>query len=166
MNTVTNLALQYQILKENSVPWGYGVIHVLWNLKVHYQAHRSVPLDYTSVIAIHVTSYLFCIHSNTILQSISHMFVSIQIVLLKFYMLFSSLIIHAIYLACFNILQFITPLLSSEYKLWSSPSCNFLHSPVTSSLIFNPSAHYFIFRHTQSMFLWMRDHFSHMYKMG
>jgi hypothetical protein len=35
-----------------------------------------------------------------------------------------------------------------EYKLWSSPLCNFFHSPVTSSLL-GPNI---LLKHPQSMF--------------
>jgi hypothetical protein len=53
-----------------------------------------------------------------------------------------------------------------EYKLWSSPLCNFLHSPITSSLLVLNILVTTLSSNTLSLCscLNMRDHVSHPYK--
>jgi hypothetical protein len=62
--------------------------------------------------------------------------------------------------------DFITVIIfSEEYKLWCSLLCNFLHPPVTSSLIGHVPLSTLFSNNPTLCFLNVRDHISHPYKL-
>jgi hypothetical protein len=102
---------------------------LMWNLKAHYCAHKSLS-------ALSTASWIWYAPSHTIsVRSIIVFFFipSLQ-VMTKILNVFLIPKLHA---TCptYAILQFFNLLLGEEYKLWSTSLCKFLHLAVTSSLL-------------------------------
>ena len=114
---------------------------ISWNSKVHYRTHKRLPP--VSILGqpnpAHIpTSHLLEIHPNIIhplrLGHLSGLLPSGFPTKTLYTPLSSS--IRATCPARLILLVFITrTILGEEYKSFSSPLCNLLHSPVTSSLL-------------------------------
>jgi len=115
---------------------------ILWNLKVHYRVHKCPP-------HVHVLSHINPVHGPHPTSWISILILSSHLRLvssewslsLRFRHqtpVYTSPLPHTCYMpAHFILLDFITwTIFGEEYRSPSSSLCSFVHSPVTSFLVF------------------------------
>jgi len=115
---------------------------ILWSLKVHYRVHKCPP-------HVHVLSHINPVHAPHPMSWISILILSSHLRLvssewslsLRFphqNPVYTSLLPHTFYMPVrFILLDFITwTIFGEQYRSPSSSLCSFVHSPVTSSLVF------------------------------
>jgi len=143
---------------------------ILWNPKVHHRTHKRTP-------PVPILSQLHPVHTPTSRRSIiilsSHLRLGLPSGLLHSGFPTKTLYtplpspIRATCLAHLIVLDYITrTILGEEYRLFSSSLCNFLHSPVTSSLVGPNILLNTLFSNTLSLrsSLNVSDQVSHPYK--
>jgi len=118
---------------------------MLWNTKVHYRTHKCPPsvLILSQLYRVHAfTSHFLETHLNIILPSTpgsSKCSLSIRLPHKKTCIRLNCPPIHATCTAHIIILDMITRrIFGEDYRSLSSSLCNYLRSPVTSSLLCQP----------------------------
>ena len=136
INLLTHSMQQTPSWKANRFAASQEIPHILWNPKVHYRIHKCPPLVpiLRHLHPLHTpTSHILKIHLNVIFPSAPWSFLSFHHQNLAYVCPFP----HARYMPRnLILLGFITrTILGEQYKSLSHSLCNFLHSPVTPSLL-------------------------------
>jgi len=134
MVPITNFMQQLPSWEANSHSSTQEIPSLLWNPKVHYNVHRSLPLVHSETVEFGTnplsSRYILLIPFYLFLGHPSGLFLwgfltKVLYAFLSLYMPCSSIILDLITAIIYGI----------EYKLWNSSLCSLLHLPIISSLL-------------------------------